>query len=179
MKTNGLRKITCVCLLLMTFVAVGSARERSGKSKFYYDNLGTKTLADIQVVSVSDENDKYLEPHLKYHFGYDESGRMLKKEAFKWDDDKKGWLGYYRLNFTYSDDAMIVELVRWDRKKKEYKDCSERTIYKTNANMFTSYSHYKRNSSNGDWFLESTCLMDIPTQTLWTENAVFIAEINE
>ena len=174
MKTNNFRKVMCVCVLLSAFITFGSAKGKGGL--FYYSNYGAKGLSDSQVICVSDESGKHLEPIIKYLFVYDKDNRVIKKEALKWDIFEDDWVSAYCLTFTYGDDSMITEYAKWNERKKYYDECIEKIVYEINVNKLVSCSHYKRDSSGESWRLESSCFVSTPIEALWNENVILAAD---
>jgi len=179
MKINNFKKIACVFVLLTVFAFISSAVGKDKFPDFCYSNYGAKTLSESQVVSVPDESGGYLVPKLKYLFTYDESNRIIKKETLKWNADEKDWVYSFCLTFTYNDDSMITELSRWNEQEMNYDECTEKVVYKKNANLFASYSLYKRNLPQGEWTLEHNYLVNIPSESLWNEDGIFVAEANK
>ena len=59
-----------------------------------------------------------------------------------------------------------------------YDECTEKTVYKMNANMFASYSYYKRGLPGDEWELENNYMVNVPGETLWSENGILFAEKN-
>ena len=161
--------------MLTTLSSFGSAKGKDKLSDFCYDNLGAKVLAESQIVCVPDESGKYLKPRLKYLFTYDENNRVVRKEALRWSRSENDWVNSFCLTFTYNDDSMNIEYAKWNKRKKSYDESTERVVYKINANMFASYSHYKRNLPDDDWTLESNYLVNIPIEALWDEDGILFA----
>ena len=178
MKTNDLKKVMIVSLLLTVFVFFGSAEEREKLPKFYYSNGGAKTLSESQTICVLDESGKYLKPRLKYNFTYDDNNRVVKKEALKWSEIKDDWVNSFCLTFIYNDDSMITEYSKWNVRSNKYDESTEMVVYKMNANLFTSYNYYKRNLRNEEWTLEKISPINTPVERLWTENSTLIVETN-
>ena len=176
MKTNDLKKVLCVGLLLTVFVSFGSAGEKEKLPKFYYSSGGAKTLSESQMICVLDESGKYLKPRLKYNFTYDDSNRIVKKEALKWNEIKDDWVNSFCLKFTYNDDAVITEYSKWNVRANEYDESTEMVVYKMNANLFTSYNYYKRNLRDEKWTLEKISPINMPVERLWAENSTLIVE---
>ena len=178
MKTNDLKKVMFVGLLLTVFVFFGSAGEREKLSKFYYSSGGAKTLSESQMICVLDESGKYLKPRLKYNFTYDDNNRVVKKEAIKWSERDGDWVNSFCLEFTYNDDSMITEYAKWNVSADEYDESAEMIVYKMNANLFASFSYYKRNLQDEEWVLEKTSPINMPVESLWAENGTLIVETN-
>ena len=176
MRTRDFRKFGLAVLLLVAFVSYNIAREKENRSKFYYDNIGAKTLAESQTICVLDEGGQYLRLHIKYDFAYDENDRVITKKALKWDDNKKIWVNSYLMNYSYSDDSMTIELAYWDKQKEAYDECTERAFYEVDAGLQISYSYYKRDLPNGSWNLEYSQLVSVPEKPIWLEKTTILAE---
>ena len=166
----------CVFMLLAAFVSFGSAAEKGKQPKFYYSSYGAKALSESQTVCVLDESGKYLEPRLKYLFTYDENDRVIKKEALRWNVFENDWVNSFCLTFAYDDDSMITEFAKWNKREKNYDECTEKIVYKMNANLFASYSYYKRNLPDDDWTLEHNYLVNNQVGPFWYDNDALIAE---
>lgn len=160
MNTNLIKKTTCILLLLIVFVSFSKARENVKHPCYVYNNQGAKELAETQIICQLSESGKYLAPHLKYHFLYDDKNRIVKKEAFRWNTYKLIWEKSFLLIFTYQSGMLTTEYKRWDRRKKAYRPCMEKAIYHVNKNQFASYSYYTRNSSTDEWILEKSLAND-------------------
>ena len=167
-----------VCVLLTVLISFCAAGEKDEQIRYYYSSLGAKTQADSQLVCVPDESGKYLQPRLKYLFTYDENKRLIKKEALRWNATKDNWICAFYLTFTYTDNTTIAEYASWNNERQEYNDCSERAVYMLNNNQFTSYSYYKRDPLAENWNLEHSCLVNVPSETLWDNDGLLIAETN-
>ena len=179
MKTNLFRKSLCVCLLLSSLVSFNFAGDKENLPIFCYNNLGAKELAESQVVSIFDESGKYIIPRLKYLFIYDNNNRVVKKETLRWNVVENVWINSYCLTFTFDDDSMITEYTKWNKNNMNYDECTEKIVYKSNANMFASCSYYKRNSPVSDWRLESNFLVSVPIETIWNNEGFLFAEKNK
>ena len=179
MENYFFRKFTFMIVLLIISYSFSYVMGREKKPKFFYSNYGAKTLSTSQVVSVPDGSGEYLVPRLKYLFSYDESNRIIKKEALKWNVVDNDWVYSFCLTFAYDDDTMITEYARWNKQRESYDECTEKVVYKKNANMYASYSLYKRSLPDGEWMLEHNYLVNIPAETFWDKDGIFIAEADK
>ena len=170
MKTTDLRKFMFAGLLLIAFFYVSAAKGKGDSPKFCYDNQGAKVLAESQTVYVYDESGLYLKPHVKYFFEYDANDRVIEKKALRWDANKGDWVNAYLYKYSYGVNAFEVEFAKWDRKKGDYEDFSERVIYCDEADMLTSCTYYRKDSSGENWYLDYRHLVSVPAKTLWNED---------
>ena len=169
----------CAFMLLAAFASFGSAKEKGELSKFYYSNYGAKTFSESQIVCVPDESGKYFKPKLKYLFTYDDNNRVIKKEALRWNVGENDWVNSYCLTHVYSDDSMVTEYAKWNKREMNYDECTEKIVYKMNANLFASYSYYERTLPDYKWVLKQNCLVDVPFERLWNEDGALFVETNK
>ena len=161
MKTNYLKKAMNVCMLVcvMCFVAsVNNVKSQTLTQKFYYDSSRETALKPTQTICKPDESGKYLVPHLKYYFSYDEAGRVVKKEAHRWNLESKSWNQSYVLNISYEKSCITVDYAAWNKKAKIYASNMERAIYTMHNEELVSYACFKHNHNNEEWVL----VADIP-----------------
>ena len=59
-------------------------------NQFAY-NHETNAQNQVTTETVYKKNGNYLEHHLKYDFAYDEQGRVIRKEAFRWNDIEEAY----------------------------------------------------------------------------------------
>jgi len=173
------KKMMFAGLFLIACAGFSMAGEKDNTSKFYYDSRGAKTLADQQAVFVSDANDLNLKPRIKYFFEYDENDRVIEKKAMRWDVFKRDWVNAYRLQFTYSDQAVVIELTQWNKQKETYDFCTERAVYNLNADKLAAYNYYRRNSSGGHWVLEHSFLVEETTPIFGDEKGILVADLQK
>ena len=179
MKTNYLKKCIFAGLVLTVFVGICSAKGKTDASKYYYDCKGAKGLAESQTVCVWDENNSYLLPHVKYLFEYDASGRVIEKKGLIWDSTKRDWVNSKLYQFTYTNLTVVSEFARWNKQKGCYDEFSERMVYNVEADMLTSCSFYRRDSLTENWNLNFSHTVSVPTNTLWNETRVLLADVEK
>lgn len=86
--------------------------------------------------------------YMKYDFGYNRSGQVAEKEAFRWDNRKGSWMPCYRMRFVYSVSKVSVDYARWHKKEKAYSKYKKRSNYTldTFENPVTVLNHQWNNS---------------------------------
>ena len=157
MKTNYLKKAVNVCMLVcvMCFVApVNNVKSQ----EYYYDSAREGSLMPTRTICKLDESGKYLVPHLKYFFTYDEDGRVVTKEAHRWNNDSKSWTQSYMLNFSYEESGIELDYAAWSNKEDAYTLNKEKAIYTLYNENVVSYACFKQNQSDEEWVL----VADIP-----------------
>ena len=157
MKTNYLKKAVNVCMLVcvMCFVApVNNVKSQ----EYYYDSAREGSLMPTRTICKLDESGKYLVPHLKYFFTYDEDGRVVTKEAHRWNNDSKSWKQSYILNFSYEETHTTLDYAAWSNKEGTYDLNKERAVYTLQDENVVSYACFKQSKDNEEWIL----VADIP-----------------
>ncbi len=131
MKTSVIR-IACVA----SIVAASSIFRVSAQSEsnFFFD----RKYANEQLISQIKYELAYSgnhEPTAKFEYTYDESGRLVKKEAFGRDRKKLAWEPDYCFVYTYnrgvSDNVQTCTYVTWNKKTKQYNSPAEKAVYLT------------------------------------------------
>ena len=162
MKTNYLKKAMNVCMLVcaVCFLTSGNVvKSQTLTQKYYYDSSREAALnAPTRTICKPDKSGKYLVPHLKYFFTYDEDGRVVKKEAHRWNNDSKSWTQSYLLNISYEESCTTVDYASWSNKKADYTSDKERAVYTLYNEEIVSYACYKQSENNEEWIL----VADIP-----------------
>jgi hypothetical protein len=174
MKTNYFKKAVNVCMLVcaMCFVAsVNNVKSQTLAQKYYYDSNRELTLnAPTRTICKPDESGKYLVPHLKYFFTYDESGRVVKKEAHRWNSGSKSWEQSYILNISHEEACMTLDYAKWDKEELAYASNKERAVYTMQNEEVVSYAYFKQIQNDEEWIL----VADIPEIQ---QNILFIADM--
>jgi len=155
MKTNFLKKAMSVCMLVctMSFVApVNNANSQTLKSKYYYDSSRDEANP-TRMICVPDESGKYLVPHLKYYFTYNENGQVATKEVHKWNKASKSWEQKYIMNIAYEESAITMDYAAWDGNKAMYAINKEKAVYNLENGDVISYACYKQENNNEEWML--------------------------
>ena len=68
--------------------------------KFAY-NYVTDDKEQVQTEMVYKVDNQYLQHYIQYNYTYDDEGRVICKEALKWNDIRQAYERYYCLNFEY------------------------------------------------------------------------------
>lgn len=162
MKTTSLKRVGFLLLLLVTVCINGQAKNQKQNAEllasFYYDCTGAKCLSQTQTICKPDETGKYLKPHRKHHFTYDEQKRITSKEAYKWDIERNTWVPDYKQTFIYSNNRMETFYAKWNKHKKSYNPSKEKAVYQIGESGIIAYTSYKKTASSAEWML----VTDIP-----------------
>lgn len=162
MKTTSLKRVGSLLLLLVIVCVNGQAKNQKQTADrlapFYYNCTGAKCMSQSQTICKPDESGKYLKPHRKYNFTYDEQKRVTSKEAYKWDTERNTWIPDYKQTFIYSNNRMETLYAKWNRRKKLYNPAKEKTIYQIGRSGTIAYTSYKKEASSAEW----TLVTDMP-----------------
>ena len=175
MKTNDLKKAMNVCMLVcvMCFTAsVNNSKAQTFTHKYYYDSSKESALKPTRTICKPDESGKYLVPHLKYFFTYDETGRVVKKEAHRWNKDTRSWIPGYEIKTSYEESCTTVIYAAWSDKEEDYVLNKEKAVYIMQFDEVVSYACYKQNKDNDTWDL----VADIPEIK---REMLLIADVNK
>ena len=156
MKTNYLKNAMNVCILVcaVCFLTSGNiVKSQTLKQKYYYDSSREDALKPTQTIYQPDQSGNYLVPHLKYYFTYDEAGRVVKKEAHRWNRESKSWKQSYMLNITYEESCITVDYAAWSKKEDIYALNRERAVYTLHNEALVAYACFKQSQYNGEWVL--------------------------
>ena len=156
MKTNYFKKAINVFMLVcaMCFLASVNNVKSQTTERFYYDsNRELSPNAPTRTICKLDESGKYLIPQLKYFFTYDDEGRLVKKEAHRWNKDSKSWEQNYMLNISYEESCMTFDYATWNNKEDKYALNKERSVYTLYNEDVISYASYKQSQHDDDWVL--------------------------
>jgi len=157
MKTNFLKRAVNVCMLVCAVCLLTSGnvvKSQTFTGEYYYDCIRDADFSKpTQTVCKPDESGKYLVPHVKYFFTYDNEGRVIKKEAHLWDKKTKSWKQNYEMNVEYEDSYITLNYAVWDKKEKTYSLKKEKAIYTMRNDEIISYACYKNGSSEEEWLL--------------------------
>ena len=156
MKANSLRKSVNVCLFVcvMCFAAsVNNAKAQTLTQKYYYDSSRETVLKPVQTIYKPDESKKYLVPHLKYSFTYDEAGRVVKKEAHRWNTGSQSWKQSHVLHIAYEETCITIDYATWNKKGGDYASNKERAVYTLHNEELISYACFKQVQNSEEWML--------------------------
>jgi hypothetical protein len=149
MKANLLKSVVLVALL------IGSVFGSTLSAKDVF--VTNEEVKNEQVVSKTIYRlDGYLYRHVKYDFTYDESGCLSTKLVSKWNEEKESWTPDYRIDFTYNNGEVVMELAKWNAKESTYNPTTEKTIYAFNGNNeVMTCLNTKWNDSVKKWDIKS------------------------
>ena len=156
MKTKSIRKSMSVCLfvcIVCLAVVINPAKAQTSVSKYYYDHGREITLKPTQTICKLDDSGKYLVPHLKYFFTYDENQRIKTKEAHRWDIGSQSWIESFRMNYEYTDTFTTTDYAEWSMESKVYNLNMEKAVYTFHDGIVVSYAYFKRSAMDKDWQL--------------------------
>lgn len=139
--------MTAIFVVTMVVNAFGSDIQQ----KFAYNEVTDgKQVTSKTVYKI--ENGKFLQNHLKYNFTYDAEGRMLQKEALKWNEVEQAFERFYCLSCHYTEAGTDVEYALWDAQTGAYSDVKEKAVY-LQAGDGINYLSYKWSEKDNDWNL--------------------------
>lgn len=95
---------------------------------------------------------QYLRQHLKYDFTYDAEGRVIRKEAQRWNDASDGYVPYYCLEMSYSDIVTEVEYALWDKAAGCYSAMRSKVVYMA-CGGYMDYRAYEWDGNECCWNL--------------------------
>ena len=174
MKTNYLKKAVNVFMLVcvMCFVAsVNNVKSQTLTQKYYYDSSRELSPnAPTRTICKPDESGKYLVPHMKYFFTFDESGRVVKKEAHRWNKNSKSWEQSYMLNISHEESCMTLDYATWNKEEAVYASNKERAVYTMQNEEVVSYAYFKQSQNDEEWIL-------VANMPEIQQNILFIADM--
>ena len=98
---------------------------------------------------------RLLKQHLKYNFTYDVQGRILRKEARRWDATAQDYRPGFCLDMTYVGDEKEVTYALWDEQTGSYSDLHTRAVYLTDGEHVT-YQAYEWDGDERSWILQQS-----------------------
>ena len=155
MKTLGL--LRAVVLVAMVFVGIAGT-QLNAQDKFVTNEIKTGDLVTGKIVYRVDGS---LYRHMKYDYAYNDEGRMISKETFKWNGAEEVWIPYCKTTYQYSGKEIIMEYARWNEDTRAYDASKEKSVYEWNeANLPTACTRYEWNAVKNDWKQSVTYLYD-------------------
>lgn len=134
-------------------VSLNGFAENKSDNFVYNDVYNTQNMVSARTVYRS--MDSSLQLYRQYIYKYDENGRIVEKEAEKWDTFNSCWTPDYQLSYSYEGKNFTIDYAGWNASKKCFKQISERTVYKPNMDGLTlSFYKYTRNASDNSWKLQ-------------------------
>lgn len=122
-------------------------------SNFAYNSVINDGKVESQTVHEV-QNQKYLQPHLKYNYTYDEQNRLIQKEVLKWNKQVQKYDKDRCLTITYDTDETAVEYAFWNAGTNAYSNIKEKAAYRGNeTGMAENYQSYAWNERQNEWDL--------------------------
>lgn len=145
MKTTLLKSVLCVAIAFASVLGTNVMAQEN----FITNDVMTGDLVTSKIVY---RQDGALYRHMKHDFTYDSQNRVIEKETFKWDSQKDQWAPHCKISFTYTDDQVMMDYAKWNKKDKAYTASQERTVYALNEfKSPVAYQNYKWNVQSGEW----------------------------
>ncbi len=134
-----------------TSLVTSVANNLSGKFAYNYAMDDNNQITSETVYKA---DGKYLEHHLKYDYTYDEAGRLVRKEAFRWNDVKQAYQRYYCMTYAYGLEGISLEYALWNDEADDYTDARQRADYNlTPAGL--NYQAYEWDGQQNQWQLQA------------------------
>ena len=111
----------------------------------------TDDKEQVQTEMVYKVDNQYLQHYIQYNYTYDDEGRVICKEALKWNDIRQAYERYYCLNFEYDADTVNMEYARWNEESNSY-TAQEKAVY-TIDGLDINYQSYLWDEQRDDWNL--------------------------
>lgn len=127
MKTNVFCKVMVMVAMVMASVMSVHA---SNPAKYVKNDEMNGELLVAKTIFRNEEG--HLFRHLRYTYTYDNEGRVICKEASKWDGAKEVWTPYFKLNVAYTNDAIEVNYARWNDRSHAFDQAMEKNTYELN-----------------------------------------------
>lgn len=155
METKSVKRTMNVCMIvcIMCLAAVHFMSAQTSVPNYYYDHGRDVVLKPTQTICKLDDSGKYLVPHLKYFFTYDDEQRVITKEAHRWNADLQSWIPSFMLAFTYGDSFTTIDYASWDKQEKSYILYTEKAVYQMEDDAIVSYAYFKRDTIGENWML--------------------------
>ena len=154
MKATILRSVALVAVLAVAVLNTNV----SAKNKYYSNETVVNHTVVAKTVYV---NDGQLRNHLKYNYKYDESSRVISKETLRWNEDAQSWKPAYKMNYSYTEGTMTVELFAWNTKSSSYNLPKQKSTYEVDAaNQPMSQVTYAWDANNNDWKVNHAISLD-------------------
>ena len=100
---------------------------------FYNSDMEDGKIINLYVYRNDNSGNSTIRPTLKYHYEYDESGRLVSRTTSKWDGAMLKWVVDNCLNFTYNSTGYSVEWSKWNDMTKQFVKPSEKMVYNISA----------------------------------------------
>ena len=97
----------------------------------------------VETLSVMKNDCNMLTNKLQYRFVYDSQDRLSVKEALLWNERSMRWEPDYRLDYAYAEDGFSVSMRKWNKKKDEYGEVTEKMDYAMVLDNVMAINHYE------------------------------------
>lgn len=144
---------TLVMTLIFAVNGMTSAATPVASNGFAY-NAEVNDHNQVTSQYVYKADGQYLEHHLKYDYTYDEAGRVVKKEVFRWDEIDRAYERYYCLAWDYDAEGVSLEYALWNELAEAYSDAKQRAEYSFTCDGL-NYQAYDWDSRRGEWQLQA------------------------
>ncbi|MBQ7422815.1 MAG: DUF3836 domain-containing protein [Prevotella sp.] len=134
-----------------------------GTGNFVYN--ADMEQGQVKSLCVFNQKGTYLERKLKYSYAYDAEERLVRKEAFIWNEYKNQWEPDYRLDYAYTETGYSLERRNWDRHAKEYGDACSAMEYEMVFGNVMAVNIYKYNARAEELRLTGNMLVMNPQES--------------
>ncbi|ADV42985.1 DUF3836 domain-containing protein [Bacteroides helcogenes] len=140
---------TLVMTAIFAMTAMVNALAGNEAKNFAYNTETDGSQVKTQTVYKLKDG-KFLENHLKYSFEYDAQGRVVKKEALKWNETDCTYERYFCLNYNYTEAGVDVVYALWNKQTNSYGNVKEKAVYMQEG-VNVNYQSYRWNEKEGSW----------------------------
>ena len=152
-------------IVLSAIFAAATSMNVCANNQFAY-NQKTTDQNQVTTETVYKKNGNYLEHHLQYDFEYDEQGRIVRKEAFRWNEFEEAYQRYYCIEYNYNDaQGISMEYALWDKQTGSYSANREKAVYNP-TQWGLNYQCYEWDEHRMNWELLAYHQLDNGTTLL-------------
>ncbi len=138
-KTTALLFLLCIGISITKVKAEGNPQNTADFSR------SSVTITTIY------RTDKDRNIQLKYEYTY-HNHKLMSKEAFWENKKRREWLPYYKFNYAYKENEVIILYGVWNQDKRDYDKKREKKIFKFNDdNQITASEFYKWDKKGNCW----------------------------
>lgn len=105
----------------------------------------------VKTLQVYSSEAEMLTPKLQYSYSYDAEGKVVEKEAQKWNAARSVWEPYYRHTYTYSASGYAVRRTGWNQRAGRYDLPQGMVSYEVVNGSVTAVNTYTWNSEACDY----------------------------
>nr|WP_291580746.1 DUF3836 domain-containing protein [Bacteroides sp.] len=146
-KINSMNATVILSAVMVMATSVASVSNFAYNSEINNGKVESQTVYEVQ-------DQKYLQPHLKYNYTYDEQNRLIQKEVLKWNKQTLKYEKDRCLTITYAVDETAVEYASWNTGTNAYSTIKEKAIYRENEmGIAENYQSYSWNERQNKWSL--------------------------